>query len=165
MTAEGKMHKSERRFRKDVIGFWYRGIGYDVSMLITNTELCRNYYCAYFYLHTGTIDINLKLQEEVEIDYTDFPLSFFSSSRFLGSKTIDEIEQVAHFAFTFAEIECVTSHIEGKIVSREFLKLGVDYNHLGDEDAGHCVESVCKDCEKVIDKIHDMGIFKGDANA
>lgn len=152
--------KSESRYHKETYGFYYRGLSYEVVDRIKDSEIIPSYYCAYFSLDTSKLYLLLNLKGDIEVDVDDLPLSIFSASRFLGSKEINEIERVAHFSFTFAEVENIT-RLEGEnLINKEFVKLGVDYNHVGDEDAEHTIESVCEDCEKVIDKIHNMGMFK-----
>lgn len=152
--------KSEQRYHKETHGFHYRGVGYEISKVIGKFGMFTEYYCAYFMLDTSRIHLILNLKGDVGVDMEDLPMSIFSASRFLGSKAIDEIEKVAHFAFTFAEVKNITRREGNNLVCTEFVKVGVDYNHIGDKEAGHTLESVGEDCKKVIDKIHDMGLFK-----
>ena len=110
----------------------------------------KGFFCAYVFIDTKKYSLGIDLENPMIIRE-------YHSVDFLNSKIINEIGEYARGGFTYAKWSCSTENLNlvGKI------ELGWDYDHAGDEEAGHTLESVCEDCEKLIDKIHDMGIFKG----
>lgn len=149
MADKSEIHGSsiERKYK-------YREICYTVVFPTEDSTSSFKYFCAYFILNTKKVNLKLNVGLYAEN-------GFFGSSGFLGSSVISKIQEEAHGGFTFAEINKVTTK-ENDLITREYVKLGVDYNHLNDSSAGHTLESVCRDCEVVIDRIHEIGAYQGE---
>lgn len=108
------------------------------------------YFCAYFLLNTSKISLDLnKVLDKENVEE--------NVARHLGSSLINKVSEYAHRGFTLSKL--ITTIDEERDIT-EIVKLGVDYCHPGDEHEEHTFDSVCEDCETLIDKLYDLKLFE-----